>query len=58
MEFGPALHGIAGYLWTFPFYSAEDGKMRVKYGIMDRSGLASTPRLRALLQHYVATKEG
>lgn len=58
MEFGPALRGIAGYLWTFPFYSADDGKMRVKYGIMDRSGLASTPRLRALLQHYVATKEG
>lgn len=58
MDFSPALKGVAGYLWRFPYYHTRDGKLRVKYGIMDRSGEVASSRLRVMLQQYIDAKEG
>ena len=53
MDFSPIDHGVAGYLWLFPYYCAKDNQVYLKFGIMDREGKSATKQLKELLKQYI-----
>ncbi len=48
--------GVEGYCWFFPYYPTGEDELRIKMGIMDRSGNTSTVRLKQLLSTYAESR--